>query len=957
MRTSSQLTKIQQCEKHPHANLTQTTDDLTRIGAQREVLLRMLMGEPIDDIRGEINSILVSKNCPWETREQETLNLGYWDARIRRFFKYEEKLVENEIERVFPFDMDTEVDFFGEIIKAKPDYFRVDGNVVTVVKIKTGRFKSETEDLSSYEAYALGLCGEKLFPGKQIVVEFCHLADSDQRKERQYLIKDYEDSQKTSRRLFDREMKEFFANKHEQEAETEYNCTPEECASCPNHNICFFEEPPISVDIYKEVKPISEIRLTNAQRQVVDYEEGTARINAGAGAGKTLVIAMRIVELLRKGYQPEEICLLTFTKAGAEEMTARVIQYCAGYGIPIDPERMTSTTFNAFCQELIKRHYDELGYTMPPRVIPDETRSGIINRLLDSFPRIPEWNYAQTSNSKQKWIKSALSEAKSIFAEIKKEGYTREENPYHHRFDNVSIDLIFQMYDEYDSTLKMRNLLEYDDQILKVFNLIDVHPNLFEEIGYKHIIVDEFQDTDLPQINLLNQIIDTTKFMSFMAVGDDSQSIFAFRHTSPEYMINFENYFGRFDDFALVDNHRSNGGTIAFANKVNALNESRVEKDLIATKPQGVEPIINGFYSQTQEYKWIAEQIKEEIENGKTPSDIAFIASDRYELSKMASVLTSYGIPSILMNPIPFVDNSRVAALCTFFDSFVEGSSQGYVDYQNVLTHGGLKGATAGELEDIAGEFAMEVNNGARSLQRFIEFAKALDVGEVDECYQEFLEKIDFCQTMDELIEFFRDFKLYGGESMFKREGKYEGVCLTTVHSAKGLEWDITYLSLSKFDKPDYHRLSHRYAISEEKEEVNRKWFVGATRAREKLVMTGEYVLKFSNRECILNDYVKQAHELVNPPKPYAYSAGNYWATRDAEKREELEQSAQLRSVSKGGLTPDFAPGKKKVEPPVPNRNYRARGILELYGIGASNSRTHSQRQTENVTADDIEFI
>lgn len=951
MRTSSQLTNTEQCDKHPRANITQTADNIIRAAAQKEVILRLLKGEPISDIKGEIDSILVSRDCPWENREQKLANLGLYNARIRRFMEFESNPYRNE-HRHFLDDVDTTVDFFGEPVQAIPDYVIEDENRATIVKLKTSRFTKEDDDISTYEAYTFGLLGEKLYPGKEVYVEFCHLGDKDSKTERREIMRPYESSRKNSLLHFDNAAKTFFEAKHEQEKENS-GCTPEECMSCSMYNVCSYIEPPISVDVMKEVKPISEIRLTHAQQQVIDYEEGVARINAGAGAGKTLVVAMRIVELLKKGYEPEDICLLTFTNAGAEEMTARVVQYCAGNGLLIDPARLTSTTFNAFCQNLLTTYFNELNYTAPPRVIPDETRSGIINRIIDQFPHIPEWNYAGSSTGQYaKFSKTALTSAKRMFSEIKKEGYTREENPYINEYDPVSLDLLFQMYDEYDNTLHMRNFVEYDDQILQVFKLLEVHPTLFEEIGYRHIIVDEFQDTDLPQIKLLNKINDTASFKSFMAVGDDSQSIFAFRHTSPEYMINFGDYFGRFDDFALVENHRSAGDIIDFANKVNALNENRVEKDLIATKPNGTGPVISGFYSQQSEYEWVANEIKKQIDSGKTPSDIAFLASDRNELTKMASILTGMGIPSILMNPIPFAQNSRVAALCTFYDSYAEGSTRGLIDYQNAISHGGLRGANADDLERISEEFSEELRSGERSLSRFVEYAKALDLEEADECYQSFLEKIEYCQSTDELAEFFRDFKLYGSESMFKREGKYEGVCLTTVHSAKGLEWDVTYLSLSHFDKEANHRLAARFEQSGEKDEVNRKWFVGATRAREELIMTGQYVLKFTNKECILNDYVRQAYDILG--KPYGYTSGAYWATKEQEKQEAMERAANALQIhASRGIKPDFSPSHTQTPTQQSGHN-----LVSMYSNRTQEKVTPEPKQeVEDLSADDIEFV
>lgn len=960
MRTSSQLTKVDQCDRHPHANITQANDNMLRAAAQKEVIMRALRGEEFQDIKGEIESILISKNCPWENREAKLSNLALYDARIQRFLRWE--LQRQHIFRDAFSKEDMVVDFFGEPIEAKPDYFVETENRVYVVKLSTSRFGTEQEDIEKNESYALGLVGEKLFPGKEVVVQQIHLGDKQSkgnRTERDAIFKDFNDQkyQKISELKFDDTAKLFFERKHEQEMENTGGCTPEECAGCSMYNICYFEEPPISINVEKSVRPITDIRLTRAQQNVINYENGVARINAGAGAGKTLVVAMRIVELLKKGYAPEDICLLTFTKAGAEEMTARVTQYCAANGLLVDPDRLTSTTFNAFCQNLLTGYYEELGYARAPRVIPEETKSGILNRIIDRFPHVGEWRY-DISSTAGSWEKGPLYKTRQLFAEIKKEGYTRDNNPYEDTYKPESLNTIFQMYDEYTHTLKDRCFVEYDDQILETFRLLELHPTLFEEIGYKHIIVDEFQDTDLPQINLLNKIIDTASFQSFMAVGDDSQSIFAFRHTSPEYMINFGDYFGRFDDFNLVENHRSAENIINFANKVNELNMKRVEKDLIATKAPTNGPFINGFYSQKQEYTWIAEQVEKQIQAGKNASDIAILMSDRNELTAMASYLTERGIPSILMNPIPFKSNARVAALAQFFESFCSGTTRGLLDYQNVLVHGALKGATAEDLEQLSEVFGSEVRSSERSVEKFMEYAKALDEEEVDECYQEFLDKITHCQDMEELQEFFKDFELYGDKSMFKREGKYDGVCLTTVHSAKGLEWDVTYLSLSHFDKRDYHKNPSKYRNNGEMDEVYRKWFVGATRAREDLVMTGQFALSMSNRESITNDFVTKAYDLLG--KPYPYSQAQYWTVYNQEKeatKTRATEQMSLNGMRKGGILDSIAKGN----------GLGAAGdtaLMARYGVHTAgttnadgNAAAPSQAEpTEDLSADDIEF-
>lgn len=906
MRTSNQLNKTGTCEKNLKSSITGSSRSQTLAGAQKNVLMRILKGEQIDDIAGEIDNLLVSQGFVWENIEQRLENEENYEKRIRRFLASEMNKP-----KVFPpeeINEDTEeytIDYFGEPILVKPDYFVVNGNDVEVNIITTGAYTSESDDLNRQEIYALGCLAQKLYPDKDIYVNRMHLRPSSTGEKYAYeldshgnYMKPYDTGTRQSDRCvstvrFDSVAIEMYERMHEEEIQS--TCAPEECAGCSQYNICHYEPAPVSVDVEASVRPISEIRLSAEQRAATEFEYGVARANAGPGGGKTLVTAIRIANLLLKGYEPEDFCLLTFTNAGAEEMTARVMSYAASNGIPLDPERFQSGTINSFCQNIIVAHYGELGFTAPPRVLPEEKRKRIINDLLEKYPKISDWQYAQRSDTafaNGKYSKSALKKLGDIFSEIKRTGLTYDtfdRSQISSVFDSLNteeVKMVFEMYDEYSSLLKSLNLLEFDDQLHLVDQLYAANTNLFNEMGYKHILVDEFQDTDLPQIKLLQKMIDTECFKSFMAVGDDSQAIFGFRHTSPEYMINFEQYFGRFTDFSLIENHRSTSNIVDFANSVSERSENRVDKELIATKPAGAQPTIQGYYSSKQEMEAIAADIARRWEAGER--DIAVLMSERSELRNIAGALAKYNIPSVLMCRIPFVENSRVAALQTFYDSFSGKGTQGYADYQNILMNGALSGATPQQVDETIEQMARDVEASDRGLTAFMEFANALDADGTDPCYQEFLEKLEFCRTSDELDEFWQEFKIYGKSSEYKREGKYEGVCLNTIHSAKGLEWDTTYLSLSKLDKPALHA---RASVTE-RDETIRKFFVGATRARKDLIMTGEYVLKMDKSGAVFNDYVKMAYDLLG--KPYSYNYGEYRAVKEQEKQEALNTAMNI---------------------------------------------------------------
>jgi len=193
-------------------------------------------------------------------------------------------------------------------------------------------------------------------------------------------------------------------------------------------------------------------------------------------------------------------------------------------------------------QKILEERYMELGFLAPPDVIDDETKCGVIKEILDKYSPISEWDYLNFTMNMAR-AKGALWSAVETFAQIKKNGWTRLNHKIEH-LSEPSITVLFQAYEDFCNLLKARNLVEYDDQLLMVFDLLKSDPTLFDKMGFRHIVVDEFQDTDLPQIKLLQEMINTPKFKSFLAVGDDSQAIFSFRNTSPEYLIDFFNYFG-----------------------------------------------------------------------------------------------------------------------------------------------------------------------------------------------------------------------------------------------------------------------------------------------------------------------------------------------------------------------------------------------------------------------------
>ena len=958
MRTSGQLTKKDMCVNNNNASVSVRADNILQARIQKEVLRQFLNGEiehDPDSVREALMLSFMDNDLQFENRYQQEALIRSWADRIIRYGTWEQRDLtypergtnEDGENMLYLPDVngnrtDTVVNIFGEDVKVVPDYITRNGNAVTIGKIKTGatpgtkaKLKAENEQ---YEIYAYGLLGKKLYPGAQITVELDHLADTTGEVEHTLMHLPYEPDEdeahaallgdhasgtyydKRRQILFTDDVQKGFEERHAAEEMEDSVEVTEDCATCPKFNICNYSEPPISMDTELSVRPISEIHLTEEQQAAVDYRHGTVRINAGAGAGKTLVVAWRVKEMLKEGVRPEEILLTTFTNAGANEMKARVEDYCEAEGIEFDHEKLQMSTINAFCQTIIDDHYEELGFSRPPRIIPKEVQLDRINQILSRYPKVSIFNYTQQyTPEKYRNDTRALLFAEKFFEVIKEQGYTREDNPWNegkkkwdkemNRYLQIppeDLDLIFTMYEDYDHTIKAEDRIEYPDQLNLVEKLYEMHPDLFDNLGKKHIIVDEFQDTDLPQIKLLQQMKDASCFESLMCVGDDSQAIFSFRHTSPEYLINFAKYLGdgneatgyRCDNINLVENHRSTANIIDFANSINRLNVNRVDKDLIATKDYADPVEVRGYYSKHQEYVDIAKQIKEDIDNGTKPYDIAFLAYTKKELNELAGELTKLGVGSVLIVPQPYLSDSNCAAAQTFFDSFVYGTTQGIMDYINAKGKGSLIGLSASEIEEKVSDFKESLNGENLTVEKFIEYVRALDPEGKDECLNSFIEKkLEPCRDIEEMKDLFRAMKIYGEENDFKREGRSAEVCLSTIHSAKGLEWDKVYYSVDGLDKEKFHKGFNSNRCIDEKEENNRMHFVAASRARSECHCAGVYTIDTSPQSGYpVNNYLKSAFEIIG--KPFVFQTSQIRAVRAQENRaNKAAEEAERRRV------------------------------------------------------------
>lgn len=622
-------------------------------------------------------------------------------------------------------------------------------------------------------------------------------------------------------------------------------CTEEMCAECPRNELCNYRKAPLPSENEKPRLKASEINLSPAQEKIVNFRSGLARVNAGAGAGKTLVVALRTAFMVSEGIDPSTMLLITFTNAGADEMKERILFYMEDLGIDTEGMNLNVTTFNAFGNSIIQAEYETLGFKHEPRLIDDIERKSIIRNLLNEnvIDGLDYRNFTMDFG----FAKGALAVVSDLFAFIKKNRLTVFNADVLHKYaddekisrsieceSDAAYEQILRLYMKYDQKLKENCLIEYADQEGLVFDLLDSDPYYLDSLGIEHITVDEYQDTSIIQNSLLKKLCQCESFKSLLAVGDDSQSIFSFRDANPENIVKFFEEFGAGEDMYLVENYRCSPEIIDFANKVNKRNIMRVDKDLVATRPsQGIPVVVKSFKDKKENYEWIVDSIADKIRNGTAPSDIEIQAATKNELLEVASMLTSKGIETFVSCPEPMLDNSRIKGIIAMNSAIANpGASKAVLEYCNALCDGNLLSLSDTELEALEKEYEDKFArfNLLPEKERVALYDdRAAEIAGADDVAINFAERLQRFSTVAEKSNYIHDFVDLGGE-MLKRTDRLDGVTLSTVHSSKGLEWPIVYIIQTKF-------VSKTGRFNEER---RRLLFVAATRAKDELYITGQ---------------------------------------------------------------------------------------------------------------------
>ena len=562
--------------------------------------------------------------------------------------------------------------------------------------------------------------------------------------------------------------------------------------------------------------------LNNQQLTAVNCDEGNKLVLAGAGSGKTRVLTYRVAKLIRDfNVRPSDILALTFTNKASREMRERIESL-----LRISSQGLWFGTFHGICRRILKIHWREAQLSERFTILDSQDQVRLIKRIIKSN------NYDEK-----------LYDPKSIqsFINRKKDSGHRS-NVVSEKDDEVYI-IVFK---EYESILKQTLSVDFADLILKTYELFTTNDEILEYYTkrFKHIMVDEFQDTNLLQFKLLKLLNNNTG--SLYAVGDDDQSIYGWRGALSKNIKSFTDEFVDVEIFKLEQNYRSTNKILKVANSLISHNKNRLGKDLWTNTDRGDSVKIFEAYNNDEESTFIVDKIKMLENEGYKKSEIAILYRNNFLSRRLEEELNGRGIPYVIFGGFRFFERSEIKDMVAYLRIVVNHDDDAAFERTINNPPRGIGQKTIESIRSMSRRNKMSLWKTINSLQesdseevstrvksslsRFISLVEDISSEINDLSLNEILEKI---YKESNLKKYFSDQK--GEEAMSKQEnidelfitaenfirnnidseniiddfldnaaleaGDYQSkldndpVQLMTIHSAKGLEFPVVFLT------------------------------------------------------------------------------------------------------------------------------------------------------------------
>ena len=593
--------------------------------------------------------------------------------------------------------------------------------------------------------------------------------------------------------------------------------------------------------------------LNPAQLKAVESIDGPHLVIAGAGSGKTRVLVHRVAHLVQRGIAPEQILLLTFTRRSAQEMLRRssllLDQRC---------QNVSGGTFHSFANTILRKYASLLGIHNNFTILDQPDAQDALNLIRTQL----NYHKSQKRFPRKQVILEVIS--KSINKSAKISSVLLDEYP---QFIEFSEEIV-KIRDEYNKYKRQKSLLDYDDLLVFLRNLLLEHSAVRASLGakYKYIMVDEYQDTNKLQAQIACLL--AADHNNIMVVGDDAQSIYSFRGANFKNIMDFPKIFKGTKVITLEENYRSTQPILNLTNAVIAQAKEKFEKNLYTRKKGGQTPVFIDCADENSQSTFVAEKILELTEEGVALKDIAVLFRSGWHSNDLEIELASRNIPFAKYGGQRLVEAAHIKDLVSYLRIVYNRLDQvSWLRALELIPRIGPKTAfriiesltDQSKLEEFCCKnnelkelFALlqgvDINRDAPAeiIDRFLSYYQPLLKIKYDD-FNKRLNDLDsllrIAQRYKTTEQFLVDMALEPPERMLiepaRRDNDDQPLTLSTIHSAKGLEWHTVFLIyLAEGHLPSYLSL----ASDEQIEEERRLFYVAATRAKVNLFLLKPHI-------------------------------------------------------------------------------------------------------------------
>jgi DNA helicase II / ATP-dependent DNA helicase PcrA len=611
--------------------------------------------------------------------------------------------------------------------------------------------------------------------------------------------------------------------------------------------------------------------LNTNQKKAAETVEGPLLILAGAGSGKTRTVTYRIAHMLVNLHiDPASVLAISFTNKAAKEMAERV-RHLVGYRYR---KGLTISTFHSLCLNILRSEIHHLGYSKNFTIYDTSDQMSIVREALKQF------RAEKSFDKKTIMSKIGLLKNNGISpTEFANTAFYDPADPYDQATEYI--------YRYYQDKLHFYNAVDFDDILFLTVQIFDENPEIATKYSqqFKYIMIDEYQDTNGLQFRLVKHL--TSTHSNICVVGDDDQAIYAFRGADISNILNFEKLYKNTTVIKLEENYRSTGQILDIANTVIKKNKFRKDKTMWTSNSDGQKPILWAVQDEAHEAHAIVDEIHKHQTKGGRLSDIAILYRSNNQIPPIEDQLRLSQIPYNIIGGQKFYEKKEIKDLIAYLSiilnhkdelslrrilnvpnrgigtkslkTFIEQSKQHRIPLFQILEskveeHEAKEGLETfvKNIRDFKQVFHEQ--NLVQGIEHLINHIHYYDY--INKCYDspklQMAKKSDvqsFIQSAERFQETYKDEatlknfveKLLLADSQDRRNpakdenGLINEVTMMTLHSSKGLEFDIVFLIGMEEDK-----LPHRKVIrqNEDISEERRLCYVGMTRARKKLFMS-----------------------------------------------------------------------------------------------------------------------